>query len=119
MRPRKPPKIDSYGFGSLVLGGKTYSADLIVLPDRVFANWWRGDGHTVSAADLELVFHTQPDLLIIGTGASGRMDVPVLTRSAIERHGIELVVQRTADAVETYNRMHGEKRLAAALHLTC
>ena len=119
MRSRKPPKIDSYAFGTLVLGGKTYTADLLLLPDRIFANWWRGDGHSVTAADLELVFHTHPELLLIGTGANGLMDVPVLTRSAIERQGIELVVQRTPDAVATYNRMYDEKRLAAALHLTC
>lgn len=119
MRPRKPPRIDSYEPGTLVLGGKTHTADLLVLPDRIFANWWRSEGHSVSTADLELVFHTQPDLLIIGTGATGGMDVPALTRSAIERAGIELVVQRTAAAVETYNCLHDERRLAAALHLTC
>ena len=47
------------------------------------------------------------------------MDVPVLTRSALEKAGIALVVQPTPDAVETYNRLHDERRLAAALHLTC
>ncbi|MFW6163838.1 MAG: Mth938-like domain-containing protein [Planctomycetota bacterium] len=119
MRPRKPPTIDSYEFGKLVLGGETHTNDLILLPDRVFANWWRDEGHSLSPADLELVFHTQPDLLIVGTGAQGRMDVPALTRSAVEKRGIELVVQRTPDAVETYNRLHDERRLAAALHLTC
>jgi hypothetical protein len=119
MRPRRPPKIDSYEFGKLVLGGVTHTADLIILPDRVFANWWRDEGHSVSVGDLELVFHTRPELLVIGTGASGLVDVPVLTRSALAKAGIELLVQRTADAVETYNRMHDETRLAAALHLTC
>jgi hypothetical protein len=119
VRPRKPPKIDSYEFGKLVLGGATHTADLILLPDRIFAPWWRDEGHSVSVADLELVFHTHPDLLIIGTGAHGRVDVPALTRSAIARAGIELVVQPTADAIETYNCLHDERRLAAALHLTC
>ena len=119
MRPRKPPKIDSYEAGKLVLGGVTHTHDLILLPDRVFANWWRDEGHSLSPGDLELVFHTHPDLLIVGTGTDGRMDVPALTRSAIARAGIELVVQRTPDAVETYNSLHDERRLAAALHLTC
>ena len=119
MRPRKPPKIDSFEFGKLVLGGTTHTADLLILPDRVFANWWRTESHAVNVGDLELVFHTEPELLIIGTGTDGKMDVPVLTRSAIEKRGIALVVQRTPDAVETYNRMHDERRLAAALHLTC
>ena len=119
MRPRKPPKIDSYEDGKLVIGGVTHSTDLIILPDRIFPNWWRSEAHSLSVGDLELVFHTKPDLLIVGTGADGRMDVPILTRTAIEKAGIQLVTQPTAAAVETYNRMHDERRLAAALHLTC
>ena len=119
MRHKELPPIDSYSSGSITVGGKAYDADLIILPDRIFPNWWRQQGHSLAVGDLELVFHTRPDILIVGTGADALMDVPTQTRTAIERAGIQLVVQPTAKAVETYNRLRADKRLAAALHLTC
>jgi len=119
MRHKPLPPIDSYEFGNIVVGGKAYTQDLIILPDRVFANWWRQEGHSLVVGDLELVLHTRPEILIVGTGTEGLMDVPPDTRSAIARAGIQLIVQPTADAVVTYNRLRTEKHLAAALHLTC
>jgi hypothetical protein len=119
MRPKAPKAIDSYAPGSITIGGKTYTADLILLPDRIFPNWWRSKSHEVAPGDLELVFHTEPEILIVGTGDSGLMDVPTTTRTACAKAGIRLIVQPTAQAVETYNRLLPEKRLAAALHLTC
>ena len=119
MRHKPLPPIDSYESGTIVVGGTAYTQDLIILPDRVFANWWRQQGHSLAVGDLELVFHTRPEILIVGSGTNGLLDVPPDTRGAIARAGIQLVVQPTPDAVETYNRLRAEKRLAAALHLTC
>jgi hypothetical protein len=34
-----PPKIDSYEFGRIVIDGREYRADVIILPERVVADW--------------------------------------------------------------------------------
>jgi hypothetical protein len=58
-------------------------------------------------------------VLVVGTGYSGMMDVPPETRSYIESEGIELVVQKTAEACKTFNRLSESRTVVAALHLTC
>lgn len=113
------PKIESYGFGHITIDGKSHSQDVIILPDRVIGNWWRNEGHSLGPNDLDAVFEVKPDVLIVGQGAYGRMDVPAGTREAIQAAGIEVIVQKTAQAYQTYNQMREKRKVAAALHLTC
>ena len=112
-------RIESYQFGRIVVDGQAYTADLILLPERILEGWWRQEGHVLHPADLEAVWDAAPDVLVVGQGAYGRMRVPDETRRAVERSGIELIVLPTGEAVERYNALPAEQRAAAALHLTC
>jgi len=47
------------------------------------------------------------------------MTVPPETRKYIESKGIELMVQKTTEACETFNRLGKSREVVAALHLTC
>jgi len=113
------PKVESYRFGFIRVDGKTYTKDVIILPDRVVAGWWRQQGHTLWPDDLREVFEAAPDVLVVGSGSFGRMEVPDYTRNQIEAAGIELIVERTGAACQTYNALRETRRAAAALHLTC
>lgn len=113
------PKIDAYHFGEIVIDGRRYRRDVIVFPDRVQANWWREEGHSLSPADLWDVVQARPEVLVIGQGSAGRMDVPAATRRWLEEQGIQVIAQPTAQAVNTYNALREKKRVVAALHLTC
>ena len=115
----RAPEVESYRFGHMVVDGQEYDYDLILLPDRVVSNWWRDQGHRLSAADLNDVFDAQPEVLIVGTGASGVMDVPQDTRDAVRDAGIELEVTTTDEAWKRYNDLQGERATAGAFHLTC
>ncbi|MBM4041958.1 MAG: hypothetical protein FJ290_25975 [Planctomycetes bacterium] len=112
-------EIESYSFGRIVVGGQEHTTDLLLLPERVVGGWWREEGHSLSVADLAEALAAKPETLVVGTGANGRMDVPRATRDAIEAAGIRLVVETTAAACQTYNRLRTSARVAAALHLTC
>jgi hypothetical protein len=113
------PKIESYRFGHLVVDGQRYDRDVIILPDGVRGGWWRKEGHALHPADLDLVFQARPDLLVLGQGAFGRMRVTREARRALEAAEIELVVQPTKQACQSYNRLCEQQEVAAALHLTC
>ena len=113
------PSIDSYRFGRIVIDNQPYTQDVIILPDRVIPNWWRREGHSLYAADLEDVLAAEPDLLVVGQGAYGRMGVSDEARQTLEQAGIELVAEPTGQACETYNQLRDGKAVAAALHLTC
>jgi hypothetical protein len=113
------PKVESYRFGHMVVDGEEHTNDLILLPDRVVGNWWRNEGHRLSADDLDAVFDAQPEVLVVGTGAHGVMAVPQKTRQAVTDAGIELRVAETGEAWNTYNRLQDERKAAGAFHLTC
>ena len=113
------PEVESYRFGHMVVDGEEYTNDLILLPDRVIANWWRDQGHRLSPSDLQDVFNAQPQVLVVGTGANGVMTVPQETRQAIREAGIELEIVNTGEAWKRYNELQGAREAAGAFHLTC
>ena len=111
--------IDSYKFGEIVIDGQPYTNDVIIYPDRVDGSWWRKSGHNLITEDIRDVLDFNPDTMIVGTGASGMMKVPKDTKEAVKEQGIELIVERTDQAVEEYNRRKDQEKVVAALHLTC
>lgn len=112
------PMIDSYRFGYIVIDGKGYSKDVIVLPERIITNWWRSEGHRLKLEDLKEIYDTGIDTLIIGTGAFGMMKVDDETKSELERKGIKVIIAPSKDAVDIYNDSLRAKT-AACFHLTC
>jgi len=112
-------KIDSYSFGEITIAGKRYKSDVIVFPDRVIDGWWRREGHSLHEEDIDAVVGTKPEVLIVGTGYSGMMRVPEKTRRYVESKGIELIATTTGEACKLFNKLSSEKRVVAALHLTC
>lgn len=111
--------IEHYSFGRIVVNGKTYTQDLIIFPDRINSSWWRKEGHLLQLEDLQEVIKEKPELLIIGTGYYGVMKVPEELLSILRAKGIEVIIKKTAEAVEVYNKNCLEKKTVACLHLTC
>jgi hypothetical protein len=113
------PKIESYHFGEIVIDGRRYSNDVIIYPDRIEGQWWRQEGHSLLPSDVWEIMQEPPEVLVIGQGSVGRMDVPAETRHRFQEAGIEVIVEPTAQACKTYNRLRGKCQVVAALHLTC
>jgi hypothetical protein len=113
------PEIQDYAFGSMVVDGEPHTRDLILLPDRVVGNWWRKEGHRLDVADLQAVLDAAPEVLVVGTGAYGMMQVPEGTCHAVAAAGIELRAARTGEAWQVYNDLRERQPTAGAFHLTC
>ncbi|MBC7232351.1 MAG: ribonuclease H-like domain-containing protein [Chloroflexi bacterium] len=113
------PHIESYSFGRITIDGKTYTADVLILPDGVRPGWWRKEGHKLHQEDLTEVIEARPQVLVIGTGNVGLMQVPQEVLDYLATHGIRAEVERTAAACKRYNELAQSERVAAALHLTC
>src|SRR2546428_1609702 len=88
----------AYRFGHLVIDGEEHSRDVIVLPDRVVANWWRKDGHSLVLEDLTEVIDELPSRLVVGTGHDGRMRPDPSDIAELERRGVDVEVLRTGGA---------------------
>jgi len=111
--------IDSYIFGNITIDGKKFTKDLIIFPEKINANWRRKIGHLLSEDDIAEILDYKPEVLIIGTGASGLMKVDDRTKEKLRSLGIEFIIKKTSDAVAEYNRIYKEKNVICALHLTC
>jgi hypothetical protein len=112
-------RINSYQFGKIIADGKTYTSDVIIFPHRVESDWWRKDGHEVSLDDIREIIQEKPEVLVIGTGNEGRVEVLPETKRYLEEQEIELIAQVTGEACQTYNRLHSSNKAVAALHITC
>ena len=111
--------IDSYQFGLISVDGKQYTSDVIVFPDRVKDNWCRRSSHQLLLGDIAEAMAGKPEVLIVGTGAWGVMDVLPEVQQAADAQDIKLIVETTDKACRTYNRLSHSHRAVAALHLTC
>ena len=112
--------IDSYQFGEIIINGVSYNSDIIILGNSVHSNWWRKQGHSLSAEDVESIIAAKPSVLIVGCGASAMMMVPDQTRQVLQEHNICLEVLDTYKAVQRFNELsQKDVDVAAALHLTC
>ena len=112
--------ITSYSFGSIVIDGNTYTKDIIVSREGVKPEWWRKKGHSLVIEDIKRILDKKPEIIIIGTGYDGGMDIPLETKKLIESLGIELISRKTTEAVKTYNKLSAEgKNVIGAFHLTC
>jgi hypothetical protein len=112
------PRLEDYSFGRLTVDGTEQRRDLIVLPERVVTDWWRQDAHGLIVDDLRDVLDELPERLILGNGAHGRLQPHPAVIDELRRRGVEVEVLQTDDAVRRYNQLD-ERRVAAALHLTC
>jgi len=112
--------IDFYAFGRIIVDGTEYKRDIIILLDRVESDWRRLEGHEFAERDLKRVLPAKPDVLVVGMGMEGRMKVLENTKRRLKEDGVELVAEKTDEAVKAYNDLvKAGKRVVAALHLSC
>ncbi|NPD89753.1 MAG: hypothetical protein HGN29_13660 [Asgard group archaeon] len=112
--------IENYRFGKIVINGQKYNRDLIVFPEEIKTNWWRKDGHSLCLEDLTVLDDIKTDYLVVGIGSAGVMKVPSDVLQNLSQKDIEVIVLKTPEAVEEYNRLAKEgKQVVGAFHLTC
>jgi hypothetical protein len=113
-------RIDSYSFGVMKVDSTEHRADLIVFPDRVRPNWRRRQGHSLAIEDLDDVLGFKPEVLVIGRGASGLMDIPPSTAKSLQEKGIEVIAKNTGQAWGVFNEQTEKgRKVVGAFHLTC
>jgi len=113
-------QITDYEFGRISIEGRTYTSDVIILPESVRDSWWRKEGHSLRIEDLDDVIAARPEILVVGTGCYGKMQIPAGTLSYLESRGIQVVVGCTGDVVGRFNDLRRRHpKTVAALHLTC
>ena len=109
--------IQKYEFGEIIIDNQPFTKDLILLGKEILPNWWRRKGHSMCKEDLEKIIDYEPELLIIGKGASAMMEVPP---ALIESLNFKIESYSSKEAVEIYNKkIAAKQKIAEAFHLTC
>lgn len=111
--------IEDYRFGEIKVSGQRYQNDVIIYPDHIDDNWWRKQGHRLELEDIKDVVKIKPDVIIIGTGNLGMMQVEKKTLEKLSKMNIQMIILPTAEACQEYNRIYSQKKVVACLHLTC
>ncbi len=119
--------VEEYKFGSITIDGKTYNFDVEVRWTGEVLRWWRKEGHTIDVEDVERAVKQNPDTIILGTGAYGVCEVTKECKSFIEEQGIKLIIDKTEEAVKTFNIILEESKeeegkqnkIIGLFHLTC
>ena len=110
--------INSYRFGEIVIDGEKYSNDVLIVGDKII-NWWRKEGHLLQVEDLGEVWKYKPEVLIIGRGAYGVMNIEKEVPLKCQDMDIKIISGKTDKAVKEFNNMEAYKKIACGLHLTC
>ncbi len=111
--------IEAYRFGSYIIDGKEYRWDIKVFNKRP-EEYRLKEEHKIALEDVEDFFKTKPEFIVIGTGASGMVEVKEEIKQKADEEGIKLIVEKTPIAVEDYNRLLKEKKdVCAILHGAC
>jgi hypothetical protein len=111
--------IDHYDFGAIVIDGETFRNDLLIWPGRIKSNWWRREAHFLQLDDVAEALTANPQVLVVGMGAYGRMEVDPALAAYLQDQRVDLRAHPTREACQMINDLSGRRRLAAALHLTC
>jgi len=102
-----------HGAGFVRLGVVEYRDNVLVTPERIVTGWAPGGFEQLTEADFTALAELEPEVALLGTGATLRFPHPRLTRALVDA-GIGLEVMDTPAACRTFNILAAEGRKVAA-----
>lgn len=118
-------RIDSTKFGEIVIDGKKYHQVLIIGNSVIERDYEKleglfGTSHKIGDWEVEELFKNSPEIIIIGTGQDGMMEVDRSLYEKIGNKNIELIITITPEAIKIYNeKIESGKRVNALIHTSC
>ena len=95
--------IQEYRFWVIIINGKTYNHDVEVRWTDEVLDWWRKESHLIDIEDVERTIRENPETIVIGTGEMGIAKVTQEAQEFIKEKGIELIIDKTEEAIKTFN----------------
>ena len=112
-KPVEKNIFSGYGSGYVVVNNKKYENSMITMPDKIIEDWQASTVEKLTEEHFELLIPYEPEIILLGTGATLRFPSPLVTKNLLEsKIGIE--VMDTNAACRTYNILMAEGRNVAA-----
>ena len=116
--------IEGTTFGAITIDGKTYDHDVvirlsgeIVRRKKKLSKRLYGTSHVLSKDEAKFLFENGCEQLIVGSGQFGNVHLSPEAESYFARHGCEVLLKPTAEAIKVFNRSQGKK--IGLFHVTC
>ncbi len=110
-------EVNSVKFGEVTIDKKTYYSDMIV--------WWDGKieyrekSHEFDINEFLRLLERNPEIVVIGTGMSGVVNVPEEVEQVAKDKGVEIFKDLSPKAAKMFNGFVADgKRVVAVLHST-
>lgn len=110
-------KINSFSFGSLTINNKNYKNDMVI--------YWDGElspmesSHMISKSDVIDLLLKGPETILIGSGVAGNVKLDKDAEKFLRLKNVELIIKKTPEAVEEFNKLSKQKKVIALMHVTC
>lgn len=98
---------------SALVNDRRLTTSFILAPNTLVESWPAHDVRTLTPADLEPLFALQPELILLGCGATQAFPSMVTMAASLSR-GIGLETMTNAAAARTFNVLASENRRVVA-----
>jgi len=99
--------------GSALVNDRRLTSSFVLSPSTLVEAWSVRDVKTMTPADLESLFALQPEVILLGCGATQTFP-PAATMAACLSRGIGLETMTNAAAARTFNVLASESRRVVA-----
>ena len=96
-----------------LVNDRRLTASFVLSPNTLVEGWAVRDVKAMTPADLEPLFSLQPEVILLGCGATQTVP-PAATMAACLSRGIGLETMTNAAAARTFNVLAGESRRVVA-----
>lgn len=119
--------IEKTGFGYIVVNGVKYDHDIVVHVDgkvtrrkKELSKPYKKGFHTpLAPPEIEEILAEKPEIIVIGSGQYGALPVLNETIKLLEEKKVKYIIEKTPKAIEEYNELSKERKVAAIFHVTC
>jgi hypothetical protein len=118
------PTIERTIFGSVTIEGRRYERDVLIRLDgsvkkrkKKLSKAVYGTSHTISLDEAKHVYQKGADLLIVGAGQYGLVELSAEAADYFSRKHCEVERLRMKDAIQAWNEAEGA--VIGLFHVTC
>jgi len=110
--------IEEFKIGSFKVDGKRYIGDIKIYKGKVHY-WPDRYRQTLQMRDIAQILASKPEVLVIGSGCNGQLEIPKVLKETLTLQHIQTVIEKTPEACQTFNKLVKEqKNVAAIFHAT-
>lgn len=118
------PEISDTEFGSITIGGVTYAHDILIRRSgevckrkKKLSKAVYGSAHTLSLDEAEYVYEEGAEVLLIGSGQDGRIELSAEAKAFFKEKGCKVELLPTPEAIRRWNQLGG--KAIGLFHVTC